>query len=166
MAHGYMGRTTIDIAASVAVVMFLVVLTVGLSAPGHQLKRVNDEMRTDGVRNIMEAILEMQTVDPDSVDRLREEFDNAGAPPRVMLGSAESCAGSWGVQCGDAILADTCLDPTFFGKYLAEVPIDGGSLDYSAAHTGYYLTFGEGVLEVGACNPELQEVIQLDRTFF
>lgn len=161
-----MGRTTIDVAASVGVVLFLTALTVAVSAPRYRLQQVNDALRTDGVRNIMEAILEMQTVTPDDVDRLRAAYDAAGAPPRVMLGTGESCAGDWGAQCSDAVLADGCLDPALFGNYLAVPPVDAGNLAYSADHTGYYLTFGDGVLEVGACNPELQETIRLERTFY
>lgn len=168
MALGYMGSTTIDVAASIAVVMFLAALTVALMAPGWQLRRVNDTSRTEDVRNIMEALLEMQTVDPESVDKLRSAVESAGAPPRVMFGTAESCVGDWGTQCGDAILADTCLDGEAFGlgEYLETFPIDLGHASFSQKHSGYYVTFSPGVLEVGACNPQLQEIIHLERTFF
>lgn len=168
MAYGYMGRTTIDVLASIAAVMFVILLVAGFMGPRQLLSRTHDEMRVDGVRNIMEAILEMQTVDPDAVDRLREAYEDAGAPPRVMLGSAVLCAGDWGVQCGDEILADECLDAERYGltSYIPKMPVDGGWEEYSLQQTGYYLSFQPGSLEVGACAPETRNDIRLTRTFY
>ncbi len=168
MAYGYMGRTTIDAAASVAVIMLLIALAIGLAAPARALKRVNDEARTDDVRNLMEAMLEMQTVAPQNVDRLRAAVEAAGAEPRVMFGTGKACAGDHGVQCDDMLLADTCVDAGMYGlaDYLPAMPVDAGNATASFDHTGYYVTFTPRTLEIGACNPELQETIRLERTFY
>lgn len=160
------GATTIDVVTAVAGAMFLIALTAGVVGPAHRLMARRDAQRTDDVRNIMEAVLEMQTVDPDRVDSLRAAAEASGAPPRVVFGNGTSCAGDFGSQCTDAIVADDCLDATeFAGEYLSSVPIDPSG-SYSAAATGYYIDFSPGVLEVGACNPETQGAIRLERTFF
>lgn len=161
-----LGRTTIDIVASIGVVALLFVVVVGIMGPERAVQKERDEMRVDGVRNIMEAFLELQTVDPEAMDRLRDAVEASGAPPRVMIGAGESCAGDWGVQCGDAILADGCTDLRgFLEDYLSPLPVDPDD-GYSSEVSGYYVTFAPGVLEVGACNPEVQDTIRLERTFF
>lgn len=156
----------IDVVASIGVAAFFVVLLVTFMNPARALERTRDESRVDAVRNIMEAMIEIQTVDPDAMDRLRDAVEASGAPPRVMLGTGETCAGDWGNACSDAILADGCADMSvFLSDYLASIPVDP-SQPFSAAASGYYMTFSPGVLEVGACNPEAQDAIRLERTFF
>src|SRR3989338_9199724 len=119
------GSTAIDVLASLAVVGLCIVVIVAVIGPGHALAKKQDEIRVDGVRNIMEAMLELQTVAPEYMDRLRDAVLATGAPPRVMVGNAEICAGDWGVQCGDAILSDGCVDiGAFLGDYLLEMPVD------------------------------------------
>lgn len=160
------GSTAIDVVAAIGIVVTMVVIAIAVAGPGRAFAQRRDELRVDGVRNIMEAMIELQTVAPQHIDRLRAAVEATGAPPRVMIGSGETCAGDWGAQCGDALLADGCVDlGVFLGDYLSQMPVDPESL-YSAAATGYYVTFAPGVLEVGACNPENQEVIRLERTFF
>lgn len=167
MAYGYMGRTTLDVVASIAAVSLLIAVVAAVVGPAHALAEKNDEQRVDGVRNVMEAILELQTVAPERVDDLRQAANVAGAPPRVMIGSAGDCSGDWGAQCGDAILADGCLDAdVYLGDYLAELPIDASSRAYSERQTGYYISFTPGALEVGACNPVTTDTIRLERTFY
>ncbi|MBI1907906.1 hypothetical protein HYS28_00625 [Candidatus Uhrbacteria bacterium] len=167
MAYGYMGKSTLDVVTSVAAVMFLVAAVAASVGPARALAQKQDEARIDGVRNIMEAILELQTVDPERVDELREAAEASGAPPRVMVGSADDCSGDWGVQCGDAVLADHCLDvDPYLSDYLGDAPFDGSDSRYSERQSGYYIDFSPGVLEVGACDPGAQEEIRLERTFF
>lgn len=167
MAYGYMGKTTLDAVTACAAVMLMVAIIAAFVGPSRALAQKEDEARVDGVRNIMEAVLEMQIVDPQRVDDLRDAAEATGAPPRVMIGSAHDCAGDWGTQCGDAVLADTCLDADLYlADYLGEVPFDASDIRYSERQSGYYITFKPGVLEVGACNPGATEEIRLSRTFF
>lgn len=166
MARRFLGATTIDAVTATACAMLLLAITAAVVGPAHRVAERRDAIRTDGVRNIMEAILEMQTVEPEHVDALRDGAEASGAPPRVMVGNGETCAGDWGAQCSDAILADDCLDFTeFAGKYLSKAPIDPDGM-YSAAATGYYIDFSPGILEVGSCSPETQGQVRLERTFF
>lgn len=166
MARRFLGATTIDVVTATACAMLLLAITAAVVGPAHRLAERRDALRTDGVRNIMEAVLEMQTIAPERVDALRNGAEASGAPPRVMVGNGETCAGDWGAQCSDAILADDCLDFTeFAGAYLSTAPIDPDDT-YSAAATGYYIDFSPGILEVGACSPETQSQIRLERTFF
>lgn len=163
----FTGATTIDTVTATACAMFLIALTAAVVGPARHVAQLRDAQRTEDVRNIMEAVLEMQTVEPERVDALRNQAEASGAPPRVLFGSGTSCAGDWGAQCSDAILADDCLDATeFAGGYLSTAPVDPDDDTYSAAATGYYIDFSPGVLEIGACNPELQQEIRLERTFF
>lgn len=167
MAYGYMGRTTLDVVTSVAAVMLLLAIIAAIIGPARVLAKKTDEARVDGVRNIMEAILELQTVDPERVDDMRQAAELAGVPPRVMIGRTADCSGDWGVQCGDAILADGCLDAgIYLGEYLAAMPVDLASPTASERQTGYYISFSPSLLEVGACNPASAETIRLERTFF
>lgn len=160
------GRTTIDVVTSLGIAGLLIVVAVLVIGPERALQKERDEFRVDAVRDIMEALIEVQTVDPESMDRLRDAVEASGAPPRVMIGTGVSCAGDWGVECSDAILADGCTDfGAFLQDYLAPLPVDPDAR-YSADVTGYYISFTPGVLEVGACNPEAQPGIRLERTFF
>ncbi len=166
MAMFTRGATTIDAVTATACALFLVVVVAAIVGPTHRAAERRDEIRVDDVRNIMEAVLEMQTVDSARVDALRDAAESTGAPPRVMFGSGTSCAGDFGPQCSDAIVADDCLDATeFAGAYLSSVPVDPSG-SYSSAATGYYIDFSPGVLEIGACNPETQGEVRLERTFF
>ncbi len=170
------GKTTIDVMTSTAVIFLTVAIVAMIVGPAHRLAVHNDDVRTDDVRNIMEAILDMQTVDPARVDNLRSALESAGSPPRVMIsggagsgfagGKNTSCAGDHGVQCGDAILADTCVDiMPFIDGYISHIPVDTAA-GFTSAATGYYIDFSPGTLEVGACNPETQSTIRLSRTFY
>ncbi len=166
MARRFFGATTIDVVTATACLALLIAVTAAVVGPAHRVAVHRDALRTDGVRNIMEAMLEMQTVDPERIDALRDGAEASGAPPRVMIGTGETCAGDWGAQCSDAILADDCLDFTeFAGAYLSTAPVDPDET-YTAAATGYYIDFSPGVLEVGACSPETLPQIHLERTFF
>lgn len=166
MTERFTGATTIDAVTATACAMFLVALVALVVGPARRVAELRDAQRTEDVRNIMEAVLEMQTVEPERVDALRDAYEASGAPPRVMFGNGTSCMGDWGPQCSDAILADDCLDAAEFASgYLADVPIDVDDM-YSDTATGYYIDFSPGVLEVGACNPETQPEIRLERTFF
>lgn len=167
MAYGYMGKTTLDAVTALAAVMLIMAVIAAFVGPTRALAQKQDEERIDGVRNIMEAVLEMQIVDPERVDDLRDAAEATGAPPRVMVGSAEDCSGDWGAQCGDAVLADKCLDvDPYLADYLGDMPFDVSDVRYSERQSGYYISFQPGVLEVGACNPGATEEIRLSRTFF
>ena len=160
------GATTIDAVTANACALFLVVVVAAIVGPAHRAAERRYEIRVDDVRNIMEAVLEMQTVDPARVDAIREAAEATGAPPRVMFGNGASCSGDFGGQCSVAITADDCLDATeFAGAYLPSVPVDPSG-DYSSSATGYYIDFSPGVLEIGACNPETRGEVRLERTFF
>lgn len=167
MAYGYMGRTTLDAVTGLAAIMLLIAVIAVFVGPARALAQKQDEARVDGVRNIMEAILEMQIVDPERVDNLRQAAELAGSPPRIMIGSAADCAGDWGVQCSDTVLADKCLDADLYlANYLENLPFDTSSSLYSERQSGYYITFTPGTLEVGACSPQATEEIRLARTFY
>jgi len=71
-----------------------------------------------------------------------------------MIGTDINCSGSYGIQCGDEILNDSCLDlHDIFDISQDSLPIDPSKRIFSKEKTGYYLTVRNGELVVAACNP-------------
>ncbi len=159
------GATPIDVLAATALVFFGVAIIVVFLTPGYRLAKERDEVRVDNVRNIMEAIIAMETSDPVRIDAIAQSARASGAPPRVMIGNGVSCAGDWGRACTDDILADRCLDLAEFSVgYISFVPIDENP-HFTDAASGYYVDFSYERVEVGACSPETQTSITLTHEY-
>lgn len=161
---GHLGRTKLDILTGFATVLLIVATVVLLSNPGHVLAQKYDARRQDDIRALMQAVLTLQSTDPNAFYAFQAAVTAAGAPPRVMLGANSDCSGSWGTQCSDAILADHCVDTNaYLGPYLKSIPFDLSSPLFSERQTGYYLTLTATSIEVGACNPSGPDPIFLQR---
>lgn len=152
------GHTNIEILTSAVLIIFLFFIVAMLANPKLALKKERDLIREDGVRNIMEMMLEMQIED-------EEAFAKVVGPATVgktMIGEAENCTGSYGARCADEILRDECVDlGAESKKYMDSVPVDPEDEFFSIEKTGYYIWFENGNLEIGACNPEARDEISL-----
>ena len=152
--HGY---TLIDvIAACLLVLILFLVFALAFSNPHAALERQHDEVRMDGVRDLMEAVLELKNEQPEVFWALME--DVAGGAK--MIGT--------GVACGGPVTADACatempcLDLTgLLAPYVNPLPADPLVIEYSATSSGYYISFEDQVFEIGACSPQQRESIRL-----
>lgn len=164
--HTHMPSTVLDILAAFAAVGLLVVVLVAVARPFLRLNSEQDAVRTSDVKNIMQAMLELQIVDSLRMDELVSGIRASGAPLRVMIGTAGDCSGSYGAECGDDVLSNVCVDVASFltPKYLDFVPRDPDR-NFSSERTGYYIEMTATSLDVGACNPETVPTIRLSRTF-
>ncbi len=164
MSYGYMGRTTLDVITALATTFFIILSIILVSNPSGALAEKSDTRRTDDVRALMQAVLTLQAQDPNNFYAFQQAVAGAGTPPRIMLGGGADCAGDWGSQCSDAILADHCVDTAaYLGPHLSNIPYDASSPLFSERQTGYYLTLSLSSLEVGACNPSGHDPIFLSR---
>ncbi len=164
MSYGYLGRTTLDVITALATTFFIILTVILVSNPSGALAEKSDSRRTDDVRALMQAVLTLQAQDPTNFYAFQQAVAGAGTPPRIMLGGAGDCSGDWGTQCGDAILADHCVDTAaYLGPYLSKIPYDASSPLFSERQTGYYLTLSLSSIEVGACSPSGLDPIFLSR---
>lgn len=145
--HGY---TNADIIVAIGLVAISIIVIAVVASPGDALGHQHDRTRHDDVRNYTEALYQLYHGEPAVFDAL----DNNLSSFRAMIGTGESCEGSFGLHCGDSVLADDCVDlaPYISPDYLSPLPVDpsGG---YSQEHTGYYISLDQGVMEIGACDP-------------
>jgi len=157
--HGY---TYIEILTAFAIILLVGVVIAIFMNPAWQLRREYDVVREDAVRDYMEALLDLQLHDPDTFNPILESVSGE----RTMIGYGDSCVGDYGDACTDEVLSDTCVD---LREQLALVSLEQLPYDpreqYSELYTGYYLSYIEGVLEVGACNPEAHKEITLTKRF-
>ncbi len=152
------GHTNIEILTSATLVIFLFFIVAMMANPKLALEKRRDLVREDGVRNIMEMLLEMQVEDEEAF----ASFVGPSTAGKTMIGSADDCAGSYGARCADDFLRDECVDiGESSKKYLNEVPVDPDDEIFSIEKTGFYISFENGELEVGACNPEARGEISL-----
>lgn len=158
--HGY---THIEIIAAFALFGVVAFLIVMIANPFLQLRKENDDVRIEGVRDIMEIMMEMQIKDPEDF----AAFAGASAAGKTMIGANSSCAGSFGAQCSDEVLQNHCLDLAAVAEpsYIDQIPIDPQEKYFNEQVTGYYLWFDNGRLEVGACNPQSREEIILSKQY-
>ncbi len=144
------------IAAFLLVAVLLIVGALLFTNPYAELERQHDVVRHDGVRDLMEAMLELQQEQPEVFWDLLEELDEEA----MMVGTGTVCGGPATVaECSQDML---CLDLTeTLASYLAALPSDPLVTEYSASSSGYYMLYDDSVLEIGACAPQQQEAIRL-----
>jgi len=155
--HRPQGYTLIDvIAACLLVLVLFFVFAVAFSNPHDELQRQHDEVRMDGVRDLMEAMLELQNEQPELFWTLLESLKGEA----YMIGSGTSCGGP---TTADVCAAEMpCLDLSdTLTSYLDPIPSDPLVIEYSETSSGYYLSFEDQVLEIGACTPQQRESIRL-----
>lgn len=154
-AHGYTLLDMFTIAVLITVVLSAIIW---LANPGMQLKKQYDAQRVEDVRNITEALIEYDLVDPDGYNALVEGLDDRP----TMIGSADSCAGSYGIQCDASVLHDNCVDlEAPFSRLLGSVPFDHHGDGLSSERTGYFLKRSNNHLIVGSCNPQSTSNIEI-----
>lgn len=156
------GHTTIETITAGAVLLFLFFVIVMVKNPLLSLKKQHDLIREEGVKDIMEILLEMEVTNPESFAKVV----GPAAAGKSMIGTAESCAGSYGSRCADDVLRNDCLDlQKYASGFLEEVPIDPRDDIFSKEKTGYYISFESGALEIGACYPEARNEITLTKQY-
>ncbi|MCH8049539.1 hypothetical protein IH979_02410 [Patescibacteria group bacterium] len=145
------GYTNTDVIAAVVIMLFAIFVIVIIASPGSELGREYDKVRHEDVRDYTEALFEMYNSDPETFDEIKKELTEL----KVMIGTGESCDGTYGMHCSDAVLRDDCLDlePHLVPAYLSSLPVDPKSRRYSKRVSGYYLLLKDDILEVGACDP-------------
>ncbi len=119
-----------------------------LARPTQRLAVARDDIRADGTRDYMEAILEI-------ISRSDGDFSkilNSAEGMKAVIGE-NVCEGSFGDNCLNIETSDTCFPVGFFEDYLTEIPVDP-KRGYSQLQTGYYIFVENGILEVGSCEAE------------
>lgn len=144
------------IAALLLVAALLIVGALLFTNPYSELERQYDQVRYDGVRDLMEAVLELKSEQPEVFWALLEELDEGA----VMVGTGEVCGGP--ATVGECSQDMDCLDLSdILSSYLNPLPSDPMVVEYSASSSGYYMLYDESVLEIGACSPQQQTSIRL-----
>lgn len=153
------GYTVIEVITAVLVVAVLLLVGIVISNPSKALQDEYREAQMDDVRDYMEVVFELQATDMDTFYELAFQAQDQ----KVMIGIGEGCDGSFGIQCEDFELSDSCLN---IQEYLPEgmltdLPYDISDDQYSRVRTGYYLLYDEDVLEIGACDPSGVDHVRL-----
>lgn len=145
------GYTIIEVITAVFVVAVFLLIGIVLGNPKDSLADAYREQQLDGVRDYMEAMLELYTDD----QQVFYEIALMAQDQKIMIGIGEGCQGSFGNQCEDDELADACLplQKILPGGYLDELPYDASRSTFSRVRTGYYMLYEDDVLEIGACDP-------------
>lgn len=153
------GSTTVDILAAIGIILAVTLVIVVFVNPVRELKREYDQQRVEDLRDLTEILLELRERDP---HRFEEIVAGLGAE-RTMVGTADSCAGSYGIQCSDAVLNDKCIDLSVdaIPDFVNELPVDPSGGIFSDERTGYYLSKLNDNLVIAACNPQLQSNIEI-----
>ena len=154
--HGY---TLIDvIAACLLVFVLLIVAGMLFTNPAEELAKQRDEVRMDDVRDLMEMMLEMKQEDPTIFWSLLEDLEDGP----MMVGTAESCGSDYKVDaCGEQMDCLNLLTWSTVQEYLPSLPVDPNEEVFSYERSGYYLSYDDRVLEIGACSPEYQSGVLL-----
>lgn len=161
--HHFHSPTPLDVIAALAVVVAVCVLIIALANPEVKLARAHDAQRTEDVREITQAVLELKENNPERFSDLQSDLVSRESA-KVMLGTGQDCSGAYGL-CGNEELDDVCFDlASYAADLLPVVPHDPANV-FTPAKTGYYLTFSDDSFEVGACAPERQEEIRLKSAF-
>lgn len=156
------GHTNIELITAAVVLLFVGFVIVMIKNPVLVLKQQHDLVRQDGVKDIMEILLEMEYRDPESFAKVL----GPAAAGRSMIGSVDDCSGSYGSRCSAEVLRDDCIDLKKYTEgYIDQVPVDPLNDLFSEDLTGYYLSFENNALEVGACHPEARDEITLTKQY-
>ncbi len=151
MPHGhYMRGTRLDYIIVFGLVLALIFIITLAINPVRALSSVKDERRSDDVRRVMAAVLQLSLDNPEKYQALVERTDGRGGE-KFMLGNGQTCAGDWGAYCKDAAVADDCLPTDEIFSDESTIPIDPDAPVYGDFGTGYYLSLLKGELEVGSC---------------
>ena len=139
--------------------VIVVLLIIGGWYWQNRLQVRNDEQRLRDVEDIMQILVEMRTNQPEWFAQIVGQ----SAAGQIMIGRGGDCSGSFGTQCLNESLKDSCLDLTQpFSNYMDSLLVDPDRSTYNINQTGYYLSVHDQILEVGACSPESREQIKLD----
>ncbi len=159
MSHQHLPSTHLDHLTAVFLIMFFAFILVMIAGPARILARERDVTRTDDVRTLMTAAIEMEEVYPGAYQVMMSKLE-ASNGLKMMLGKGD-CQGSFGSMCSDLAIDDNCLDPeSFFTPDILPItPVDPRRSIYSENLTGYYFSLNQGRLEVGACEPALGPIV-------
>lgn len=157
--HKPLGYTSLDLVTAGILVTVVAVLIVFLANPKAELERQHDLVREADVWSITKNLVQLQFSSPDEFAFMLEQIGDE----RTMIGTANNCEGSFGTQCQDALLSDTCVPISeYFPTLEGELPIDPTKEPFMSARTGYYLEKRGDTLKIGSCNPEHRPVIELE----
>ncbi len=152
----FMRATTLDIVTSCVIFAFLVFLTIMVTQPLAKARERRNDVRADGVRAVMAALLQWSNDDPASFVTWKETLQAQGNEKYVISFGA-SCDGSFSERCSDELVADTCIQfDALPDAYLAALPVDPVT---KVLHGAYYISFSSTDVEIGACQAEQAEVI-------
>ncbi|MBT3231032.1 prepilin-type N-terminal cleavage/methylation domain-containing protein [Candidatus Uhrbacteria bacterium] len=153
------GYTIIEVIAAVFVVAMILLIGIIVANPKDSLEGAYREQQLDGVRDYMEVMLGLEISDPDLFYEIALQVEGE----KKMIGMGQGCDGSFGDQCEDAELSDTCLDIQNYlpEGFLEELPVDLSNTTFSRVRTGYYMLYEDDVLEVGVCDPSGAESVRL-----
>ena len=150
--------TRLDVITSLGLVIFLGLAIVLAIGPWQVLAKERDVKRTEHVRQIMAALLQLESDDEQTFDTLVARLRAAG-DLKVMIGTGD-CADSHGPQCADVVTSDACLLLRDFvgDEFLPVIPLDPEWKKFTAELPGYYVALFQGQLEVGSCGATTREV--------
>lgn len=145
-----MRGTRLDYLIVFGVAMFSIFIIIAAINPARSLAYARDEQRSDDVRHVMAAVLQMSVDYPEKYQALLKRLnDHVGT--RLLIGNAKTCSGDWGAHCSDVQTADDCLPISELFPLTTMVPIDPVTSLYGTFGTGYYLSLVGDSLEAGSC---------------
>ena len=127
------GYTNIDVIGAVVIVFTAMLIVAMFANPVQKFEFEQDEVLADGVRDYMEAKLELEENDPEVFWEIAFQVYEK----EVSVGACTQC-----VDVSSYLVPD----------YIEALPtdLDGG---YTEDKTGYYFLFEDDVLEIGANSP-------------
>jgi FlaA1/EpsC-like NDP-sugar epimerase len=145
------GYTIIDIIGAIAVVMIFILVVIIVASPKNALESEFRNQQISHVDDYLQSLLQLREFNQDRFDEVMAMVQDK----KVMIGIGEGCDGSFGSECVDDELSDICLNLEDYlpEKYDENLLYDTSDSIYSMVRTGYYLSFKNDVLEVGACSP-------------
>ena len=151
------GHTFVDIITACAIFGAVVIFILFLMNPIGRLEQARDAQREEGVKDITESVLQLQRTDPEQFSALLNELSTE----KRMIGTGDSCAGSFGVQCSDEVLRNDCLDvEAYLPNGHEKLPVERGRA-FSTEQSGYTLSYDGLRLAVAACRPQARSVIEI-----
>ncbi len=154
MPHGkYMRGTRLDYIIVSGLVFLLALIIAFAVNPAKSLAYARDERRGDDVRKIMSAVLQMPIDHPEKYEALLNRVEGREGE-RFMLGNGSSCSGDWGEYCSDELVPDDCLPLEEIFSSEETAVLDPETTKFGTFASGYYLSFSEGMVRAGACDPD------------
>ena len=151
------GLTLIEILLVITLIAILAAAILVAIDPARRMAQARNARRWEECEAILNAVLKYMV---DHEGEYPSGLDNITTSAQVLGTASNGCD----TTCGAVTTVSSCLDLSsdLVGRYIASIPKDPKT--GTAANTDYYINkTSDGRVRVGACDPELSEVIFVER---